>query len=172
MVGHEDPATVEERTCRTRSASGNGSEHELQDGRPWQQEPVIGLVGSLARDVTTLIRQEARLIRVELSEKLDQAKAGVAGTISGMLVTFAGSLFLVAASALALDTQLQRPWLSFLIVGGAVTLIGAILLGLGKRNLATTNLVPERAKESLQQDVKMVKEEIRPRTDRGVRSAV
>ena len=128
--------------------------------RPRRFESTTGLISGLARDVTTLIRQEATLVRVELAEKVELARAGITAITSGALVTFAGGMFLLLAGMLALDEVLQRPWLSALVVGGVVMLIGLILLGRGRSNLAARNLVPERTKRSLQKDVELAREEV------------
>lgn len=121
-------------------------------------ETTVGLLSGLAHDVSTLVKQEAALLRAELAEKVDQAKAGLSETMSGALVAFAGFLFVLLAGVLALDEVLQRPWLSAAIVGGVVLLVGLMLLARGKSNLTTTSLVPERAKEQLKEDARLVRE--------------
>jgi putative superfamily III holin-X len=107
-------------------------------------ETTAGLLNGLARDVTLLVRQEAALVRAEVSEKIEQARNGISAVATGSIVTHAGLLFLLLAAVLGLDQQLRRPWLSALIVGGVVTLIGLVLRGRGKRSLSATHLAPER----------------------------
>lgn len=126
-----------------------------------RDESVLGLVGGMARDLGTLVRQEATLLRVELGEKLDVLKAGLASVATGGLVTFAGLIFLILAAVLVLDEALDSPWLSTLIVGGIVTIIGLALLGRGRSKLSASSMVPERSARSLQKDVGLAKEEVR-----------
>jgi len=130
-------------------------------------ETTVGLLSGLAHDVSTLVKQEAALVRAELAEKVDQAKAGVGEAMTGALVAFSGFLFVLLAGVLALDEVLDRPWLSALIVGGVVLLVGLMFLKRGQSNLKTTNLVPERAKEQLKEDARLVKE-TRQETARAV----
>jgi hypothetical protein len=129
-----------------------------------REESVPALVGGMARDLGVLVRQEANLLRVELAEKVDVVKEGVASVATGALVTFCGGIFLILAAVLALDAVIDVPWLSALIVGGLVTLIGAGLLGRGRAKLSASSMIPERAARSLQKDVGLAKEEIRRTT--------
>lgn len=126
-----------------------------------RDESTVGLLSGLAHDVTALVKQEAALLRAELTEKVEQAKAGLVEAASGAFVTFAGFLFVLLAGVLALDEVVNRPWLSALIVGGLVLLVGLFLLARGKSNLKATNLVPERAKEQLKEDARLVRSEVR-----------
>jgi hypothetical protein len=139
---------------------GTGPEYRA-DAPRLRGESTVGLLSGLAHDVTTLVKQEAALVRAELGEKVEQAKAGMAETASGAFVAFAGFLFVLLAGVLALDEVLNRPWLSALVVGGAVLLVGLFLLARGKSNLKATNLVPERAREQLKEDARLVRSEAR-----------
>jgi len=49
------------------------------------------------------------------------------------------------------------PWLAALIVGGAVALIGLILLLVAKKNLNPESMVPNRTIDSLKKDEAMVR---------------
>jgi hypothetical protein len=112
-------------------------------------ESTVGLLSGLAHDVTTLVKQEAALVRAEVGEKVEQAKAGVAETATGALVAYSGFLFLLLAGVLALNEWIEQGWLAALIVGGVVLLVGLILLARGRSTLKTTNIFPERTKEQL-----------------------
>jgi hypothetical protein len=54
-------------------------------------------------------------------------------------------------------SNVVEPWLAALIVGGVVTLVGAILLASGRRKLEPRNMVPSRTTESLRRDTEVVK---------------
>ena len=118
------------------------------------------LLSGLARDTATLVRDEVRLARAELSEKVSQAGAGAAYLAAGGAAAFGGLLFLLAAATLAL-AYVVAPWLSALIVGVVVTAIGVALLAKGRSNIRSTNLVPERTVRSVQEDVELAKSEVR-----------
>ncbi|BBI59823.1 hypothetical protein HSBAA_11290 [Vreelandella sulfidaeris] len=50
------------------------------------------------------------------------------------------------------------PWLSALIVGGVVTVIGIVMLKAGQKKLQARNLMPNRTMHSLQSDKATAKE--------------
>jgi hypothetical protein len=54
----------------------------------------------------------------------------------------------------------MEPWLAALIVGGAVTLIGIILVSMGKSKLSAKNLQPNRTIATLQDDKRWAKEQL------------
>ena len=124
-----------------------------------EDKSIPQLLSELARDISTLVRDEVRLARAELSAKISQAGAGAVYLAAGGIVAFAGLLFLLAAATIAL-ANIVAPWLSALIVGGVVTAIGVALLAKGRSNIRSTNLVPERTIHSVQKDVELVKLEV------------
>jgi hypothetical protein len=133
----------------------------VEPGRPPRSERPIGaLLSELVREMRQLVRKETHLARSELHEKLSQAGTGATSLGAGALVTFAGVLFLLQSAVLGLDLWLQTPWLSALIVGGAVALIGLVLLARGRSNLNAENLTPSHTARSLQRDAELVRQEM------------
>ena len=113
--------------------------------------PLTGLLTELAHETTTLVRKEVELAKVEMSEKVNQATIGAVSLAAGGMVAFAGVIFLLLALTYYLAT-LMEPWLAALIVGGVVTVIGIILVSMGKSKLAAKNLQPNRTISTLQDD--------------------
>jgi hypothetical protein len=124
------------------------------DDRP-QRESTRGLLSQLADELTTLLRKEAALARVELSDALSQAKTGITSVAAGGAVLFAGLLVLLAAAVLGLSNVLE-PWLAALIVGAVVLIIGFVMLQMGKSKLEPSAFRPERTQSSLRKDKEMV----------------
>lgn len=117
-----------------------------------KEEKTIGtLISDLTRDITTLFRQEIRLVKTEMSEKVEQAESGMTILAIGGAVAYAGLLILLAAAVLGLSLYLE-PWLAALIVAVVVLVIGLGMVAKGKSNLKARNLVPEKTVESLQRD--------------------
>lgn len=117
-----------------------------------KEEKTIGtLISDLTRDITTLFRQEIRLVKTEMTEKVEQAESGVTMLAVGGAVAYAGLLILLAAAVLGLSLYLE-PWLAALIVAAVVLIIGLIMVAKGKSNLKARNFVPEKTVESLQRD--------------------
>ncbi|MEC9482992.1 MAG: phage holin family protein, partial [Halomonas sp.] len=70
-------------------------------------------------------------------------------------VLFAGFLVLLAAAVYGLHELIdydESPWLSALIVGVVVAIIGAIMLQSGRKKLQAQNLKPDRTVNSLRND--------------------
>ena len=94
--------------------------------------------------VTNLFRTEVRLIQTEIGEKVSQAVMGVVlALVGGILLLTAVFLLLVAAVDFIVTFGLAR-YLAGLIVGGAVALIGVILVFTALSKLNGKNLVPRR----------------------------
>jgi hypothetical protein len=102
-------------------------------------------------DLTTLFRQEMALATAELTGALTKATAGIVSIATGGAVLFAGFLGLLAAAVLGL-ANVMEPWLAALIVGGVVTVIGIVMVLIGKKALDPETLKPQRTAESLRKD--------------------
>jgi xanthine/uracil permease len=118
--------------------------------------PLTGLLSELAQETTTLVRKEVELAKAEMSEKVNQATAGAVSLAAGGMVAFAGVIFLLLAATFAL-AKIMEPWLAALIVGGVVTLIGIVLVSMGKSRLSARNLQPNRTISTLQDDKRWAK---------------
>jgi xanthine/uracil permease len=119
------------------------------------------LFSSLANEVTALIRKESELAKVEMSEKTSQAMGALVSIAIAGAVLFSGFLVLLAAAVFGLNTVLPpetTPWLSALVVGGVVVLIGLIMLQVGRSKLKRDNLMPTRTMASLRRDRALTQE--------------
>jgi hypothetical protein len=125
-----------------------------------EDRPIASLLSNLAVELTTLMRQELQLFKTEISEKLSRMGYGIALLGIGGALAFAGLLFLLEAMVRGLG-YIMPLWLSALLVGGLVLIVGGILALKGKNNLTAENLAPERTVESLRRDKDLAKEQIR-----------
>jgi uncharacterized membrane protein YqjE len=125
-----------------------------------QQRPTAELVKDLSTQVSTLIRQELELAKVELAAKGKQAGIG-AGMLGGAgLFALYGVGALVATAILALATAVDG-WLAALIVAAALFAVAGVLALLGKRRAQrAVPPVPEQAVETLKEDVRYTKEHV------------
>lgn len=121
---------------------------------------VADLVERAARQIADLVRQEIQLAQAELQDKGRRAGIGVGLLGAAGLVALYGVAALVAALIMLLALAVE-PWIAALIVG-AVLLAGAGGLALVGRSQAqrATPPIPERALESVQDDVRHVKERV------------
>lgn len=119
------------------------------------------LFSSLTDEVRTLIRNEVRLAQAEMTEKASQAAKGAASIAIAGAVLFSGFLVLLAAAVYGLNAVLPgttTPWLSALIVGAIVLIIGVIMVQTGRKKLQALNLTPERTMASLSNDKEFAKQ--------------
>jgi hypothetical protein len=121
--------------------------------------PLTGLLTKLAQETTTQVRKEFELAKSEVSEKVSQATTGAVSVAAGGMVAFAGLIFILLALTFYLATMME-PWLAALIVGGVVTLIGIVLVSMGKSKLSARNLQPTRTIATLQDDKQWAKEQM------------
>ncbi|MFD2191551.1 phage holin family protein [Pistricoccus aurantiacus] len=114
-----------------------------------------GLLSDLTNELTSLVRQEIELAKAEVSEKISQTTSGATSVAIAGAVLFAGFLVLLAAAVFGLNTVLPpdtTPWLSALIVGVIVVVVGFIMLQSGRKKLKAQNLAPQRTLSSLKSD--------------------
>ena len=125
------------------------------------EQSVSDLVQQLSQQTATLVRQEMRLAQVELQEKGERAGIG-AGMFGGAgLVALYGVGAVIAAVIMLLATAVE-PWVSGLIVGVVLLAIAGTVALLGRKQVEqATPPKPERAMESMQDDVEHVKERAR-----------
>jgi membrane protein len=125
------------------------------------EQSVGDLVQELTQQTATLVRQEMRLAQVELQEKGKRAGIG-AGMFGGAGLVAIYGVGAVVAAVIMLVATATRPWVSALIVGVVLLATAGILALLGRRQVEqATPPKPERAMESMQQDVEHVRERVR-----------
>ena len=121
---------------------------------------ITELFSDLTRNLTTLVRQEILLAKTEMKSKVSQVGAGGAYIGAGGALLYAGFLVLLGAAVIGL-ANIMPLWLSALIVGLIVALIGTGLLLKGKNDLKAQNLKPEKTIRSVRQDIDFTKEQFR-----------
>jgi len=119
------------------------------------------LFSDLARESSTLLRQEVQLAKTELSQKASQVGRDVASLAIGGLIAYAGLLALVAALIIGLASAGLPWWLAALLVGIVVVGIGYGLIQRGLTALKREDLAPRQTIESLQEDARWAKEQVR-----------
>jgi uncharacterized membrane protein YqjE len=137
-------------------AQGNVSD-QRPDSTTTDAKPAGDLVKDLSEQVSTLVRQELQLARLEMQEKGKRAGLG-AGLFGGAgLMALYGGAALLTAIVLLIATSLE-PWIAALIVAAALFLIAGVLALSGKKQVdQVTPAAPEAAIESTKKDVDEVK---------------
>lgn len=121
-----------------------------------RDESTPSLLRRLADDVGMLFAQELALLKAETVRSVSDLKAATVSIAMGGAVTSMGVFFLLLAGVYGLSNVVE-PWLAALIVGGAVTLIGVIMLATGRRKLEPQAIAPRRTAAALRKDTEMIK---------------
>jgi hypothetical protein len=119
------------------------------------------LFADLARDMGTLVSQELALARTELTDKASRVGKEVAMLAVGGLVAYAGLLAIIAAVIIVIADRGVPLWVSALIVGLVVALIGYLLVQRGISALKHQDFTPRETIQSLKDDTQWAKEQIR-----------
>ena len=111
------------------------------------------LLGDLGRQVSTLVRRELDLARVEVTSGLGRMGRGAAMSGVGGMLAYAGLLFVLGAIALALVDAGLDAWLAALIVGAVTLVIGRIVAWMGVGQIRNANPAPTQTAETIREDV-------------------
>jgi uncharacterized membrane protein YqjE len=127
-------------------------------------------IADVLRDVitqlTTLVRKETELARVELSENISRAALGLGLIVGGAVLLIPALVILLQAAVAALEQNGMRPAEAAGIIGGVALLLGIILIAVGISRLRAKNLMPNKTIQQLQQDAAAAKQQMRHDYDR------
>jgi uncharacterized membrane protein YqjE len=145
------------------AANGDAAftEQQAQEWRMRQEnERSLGqLLTDITNDLSTLLRKEIQLARVETMEKASQATQSIVLMVAGGLVAYTGVIALVIGIIVALANWMPL-WVSALVVGVVLAIIGFVLIQSGRGSLKRMSVVPEKTIESIKEDAEMVKEKV------------
>jgi uncharacterized membrane protein len=116
------------------------------------------LFSELSRQTSTLVRQEVNLAKTEMSQKASKVGKDVAAIAVGGAVAYAGFLAIGAAVILLL-AEVMVWWLSALIVGLVVGIVGYMLIQRGLEALKHEDLAPRQTIETLKEDAEWAKQQ-------------
>ncbi len=85
------------------------------------------LFAELAQETTTLVRQEVNLATTEMTQKASRAGRQIGVLAAGGAVAYAGLLAILAGVIVLLDNVMPL-WLSALLVGVVVAVVGYVLV--------------------------------------------
>jgi hypothetical protein len=138
-----------------------------------RERPIGDLLGSFAQDTTTLMSQEIELARAEIAVQMKRAGTG-AGLFGGAAVVAMAGLGALTACAIVALALVLDTWLAALIVGAALLAVGGLLALMGRARMKqVAPPVPERALQSVRQDIGAVQQGVqagRDHHEEGVRN--
>lgn len=136
------------------SASTGTRAYDTADGS--DPATTAALIGRLGEQVSSLLRDEVALAKVEVTETAKRAGigAGLFGT-AGVMAHYGGGV-LLAAIVLALALVLPA-WLAALIVAVVLFAIAAVAALMGKKKVATATAPLDTSTRNVQADVDALK---------------
>lgn len=119
------------------------------------------LLSDLGNQVSTLVRKEMDLAKVEVTASVGRASKGAAMAGAGGVVLYAGFLVLLAAVVFGLIEAGLDGWLAALIVAVVTLAIGAVVTMSGVKKIQTTEMAPKQTAETVKENVEFVKEQMK-----------
>jgi hypothetical protein len=133
------------------------------------ERSVPNILTDLLMQFTVLLRKESELARTEISEKFSSLGTGLTLIVVGAVLLMPALVILLEAAVAGLETTGLSPYWSAVAIGGAVFIIGLILLAIGAASLKPKQLVPNRTIHQLQEDASAAKRQMG--TDHGYQRA-
>jgi uncharacterized membrane protein YqjE len=125
--------------------------------QPKQPDKSLGeLFTSMTADLSTLMRKEVELAKVEVKEEANQAAKAGAMLGAGAFSAYLALLFVSFALAWLLDAVMPTA-LAFLIVAVVYGIAAAVLLPRGRDRLKAVHPIPEQTADTLKEDVQWAK---------------
>jgi uncharacterized membrane protein YqjE len=127
-----------------------------------QMPPLGALLRDLAEGSASLVRQELRLVRLELTEMLGAMATGAALIVSGSVFMLLGGLSLLTGLILlGADQWLRdRYWLAALIVLAIAGALAVFFMSRGMALLSPKQLAPEQTVATLKEDTAWLKQQL------------
>jgi xanthine/uracil permease len=119
------------------------------------------LLGDLGRQVSTIVRKEIELARVEITSAVGRMGQAAAMTAAGGALIYAGLLVVLGAIVFALIDAGLDPWLAALIVGAVALVVGGIVTSMGVQRIRSTEIAPKQTAETVRENVEFVKEQVK-----------
>jgi Putative Actinobacterial Holin-X, holin superfamily III len=133
----------------------------VQTTEGYEEPGLKEMLVSLYRDMTALFQQEVHFAKEEISNSLFRLKKGMVFLAIGAAIGYSGLLVLLASAVIALaGLEFLSLWLSALMVGLAVALIGLLFLLKGMKHVRPESLKPHRTIEVVKEDVTWMKNQM------------
>jgi hypothetical protein len=118
------------------------------------------LFGDLSRQLSSLVRQEVQLAKVEMTQKVSGVGKDVGMMAAGGFVAYAG-LLAILAGIIVLVANWIPLWLSALIVGLIVVAAGYFLLQSGMKSMKERDMAPKQTIRSIQETTEWAKGQLK-----------
>jgi hypothetical protein len=114
------------------------------------------LFKSLTNDLSTLVRSEIALAKLEIKQSLTRLGMGGAFFLLAALLAVGALILLLVTLILVLAIWIPA-WASTLIIAVLMLLMGALFVFLGKKKMENLDFLPEAAIENVRSDIETLK---------------
>jgi len=129
--------------------------------QPAPDPPSLGqLFSELARETSTLVKQEVALAKTEMKQKASEATKDASLIGVGGALAYAGLLSILAALVLLL-AHVMPAWIAAFVVGLSATLGGYALLRHGVTTLRAIDPKPRETIQTLKEDKVWLEQQMR-----------
>jgi uncharacterized membrane protein YqjE len=130
----------------------------MADRIPADTSPsMASLLGGIVSDIQTLIRQEVKLAKAELQREWEKAKSAAGAMAVGSALLALGGILLCLTVVYVLHEVAGLPlWASYLIVGGVLAMLGAVLFYTGRNKASEVNVIPPQTAETMRENVEWI----------------
>ena len=126
-----------------------------------QNRSIADVLRDVLSQLTTLLRKEAQLARVELSENINRAGLGLGLIVGGSVLLIPALVILLEAAVRALEQNGMPAPEATAIVGGCALVLGFVLAAIGISRLRVKSLIPNKTIQQLQHDAAAAKQQMR-----------
>jgi len=122
--------------------------------------PLGELLADLSKNLGLLVRQEIELAKTEIAKKTSRLTKDATAIGIGGAIAYAGALTLIAGLVLLLIKLGVAPWVSAVVVGAVILVIGYVLIQRATSDMSKTDLTSRHTAESMKENVQWVKEQV------------
>lgn len=122
-----------------------------------QRESISELLGQIAHNSATLVRNEIELAKAEIREALKRISSGVIFMAVGGVIAFSALLVFCAAIVIGLSS-VMGPGLAALLTGVLLAVVAGILAFVGLRLVKKAHLAPDQTIQTLKETKRWLKE--------------
>jgi uncharacterized membrane protein YqjE len=138
-------------------ADAAGYRADQSDYRPDVTDQSVGdLLGRVTGDLSTLMRKEVELAKVEMKEEATKAGKASGMLVGAGLVGYLVLVFVSLAVMFGLDQVMPIGWAA-LITAVLLGIVAAVLFVVGRKQFQQVNPKPEQTVETLKEDVQWAK---------------
>lgn len=124
------------------------------------QRSVPHVLQDILGNLEEIVRSEFRLAKKEIKGEAGRAAKPAATFGVGLVLSFYAGGFLLLAAVYGLSIVVPA-WIAAMLVGLILALVAAVLLNSGGKKLRRVNLSPDRAIQSLEEDIQWAKQRLR-----------